>query len=172
MKYTKQQICEAIKHWKRVLAKLDESSIGGITDEQWEEAYNWFEEHGFTVHDSDEGGFTFYEPIDGENFYSGKDGWELYQRLRDEGASRKPFDMSKLPFSQYEKNLDGYWEEYKYLFDKLQSDEDEGLDAKMVKVMLGIAKQLKDNYSSEYHSLANRIVSLAFDETHSGKIAI
>ena len=52
-----------------------------ITDAQWNEANNWFEANGYKVHDSDEGGFTFCEPVNGKQFYSAAEGWKLYQKL-------------------------------------------------------------------------------------------
>ena len=64
-------------------SSLDESA-DDITDEQWNEAFKWFEENGFKVHDSDEGGFTFKKPIDGKYFYSAKDGYNLYLKMKDE----------------------------------------------------------------------------------------
>lgn len=52
-----------------------------ITDDQWTEAYKWFEAHGYKVHDSDEGGFTFSEEVDGKQFYTADEGWQLYKKL-------------------------------------------------------------------------------------------
>ena len=52
-----------------------------ISDDQWTEAYKWFESHGYKVHDSDEGGFTFSEEVDGKQFYTADEGWELYKKL-------------------------------------------------------------------------------------------
>lgn len=59
-------------------------NTSGITDEQWQEAYEWFEANGFKVHDSDEGGFMFVKPVNGKQFYPGKEGYELYLSLRDQ----------------------------------------------------------------------------------------
>lgn len=59
--------------------KLNETD--DITDDQWNEAYKWFEDNGYKVHDSDEGGFTFSRPINGKNFYTAEEGWELYKKM-------------------------------------------------------------------------------------------
>lgn len=55
----------------------------GITDDQWAEAAKWFEANGFEIHDSDEGGFTFTKPVDGKQFYTGQEGYELYLNMKD-----------------------------------------------------------------------------------------
>ena len=64
-----------------VVAKKKVNETDGITDDQWNEAYKWFEDNGYKVHDSDEGGFTFSRPINGKNFYTAKEGWELYKKM-------------------------------------------------------------------------------------------
>lgn len=72
------------RDWDDDRASSDKESANDITDEQWNEAFKWFEENGFKVHDSDEGGFTFKKPIDGKYFYSAKDGYNLYLKMKDE----------------------------------------------------------------------------------------
>ena len=52
-----------------------------ITDAEWNEAYNWFESNGYHVHDSEEGGFSFTNEVNGKRFYSQIDGWNLYKSL-------------------------------------------------------------------------------------------
>lgn len=63
-----------------------------ITDDQWTEAYKWFEAHGYKVHDSDEGGFTFSEEVDGKQFYTADEGWQLYKKLSRSDGYDNSFD--------------------------------------------------------------------------------
>lgn len=147
-KYTKKQITEAIAYWEKQLDKLNESDTS-ITDEQWEEAYHWFEQHGFDVHDSDEGGFTFYEPINGKDWYNGKDGYALYKSLRAKGVSR----------TTYEDFVTQCKEDARSVLDAahVSSDELDGLDDKVAKLVIGLAATLVDDYG-KYYRFAKRVI--------------
>jgi hypothetical protein len=52
-----------------------------ITDAEWSQAAEWFESNGYIIHDSDDGGFTFTEDINGQNWFSAEDGYRLYLEL-------------------------------------------------------------------------------------------
>lgn len=63
-----------------------------ITDEQWEEAAHWFAENGYDIHDSDEGGFTFTQEVEGKRWYDQDEGWNLYLKL---SGKEKNTDMNE-----------------------------------------------------------------------------
>ena len=163
--YTKKQITEAIAYWQKQLEKMDEST-SKITDDEWMEAFEWFNAHGFTVASDGYGNdFEFYEPVNGKTLYHDKAGYSLYLELKAKNASRKPFDMSTLPRNQYYKRLDRYWNEYAHLFDDVQSDEVEGKDTKLAKAILGAVKALYDSHG-KHSQLAFSIIDSAFNYFH------
>lgn len=67
----------------RMLESASWENSSGITDDQWNEAYKWFEANGFKIHDSDEGGFTFTKPINGKYFYPDDEGYKLYLSMKE-----------------------------------------------------------------------------------------
>jgi len=55
-KYTKKQITEAIAKWSKRLSMLEEGmwdEHGALTEEQWQEAADWFNANGYPIEDDE-----------------------------------------------------------------------------------------------------------------------
>lgn len=92
-KYTKKQIEEAIAKWSKKLQIL-ESQHNSITEEQWQEAADWFNANGYPIEDDEKrleqftpqlDQFLFkvgHSPTGKDEIVNGSTAWELYQSMK------------------------------------------------------------------------------------------
>ena len=92
-KYTKKQIEEAIAKWSKKLQIL-ESQHNSITEEQWQEAADWFNANGYPIEDDKKrleqftpqlDQFLFkvgHSPTGKDEIVNGSTAWELYQSMK------------------------------------------------------------------------------------------